>query len=105
VDAASDYEDGEDVIRLAGARDVAEFALASGRANRAFIEQLFQYLVKQPPRAFGNDTTARLHDSFVASGHDFRQLMANIATVAALAGDGSPTPTPSPAPHESAASP
>lgn len=85
VDAASDYADGDDaVVRLAGARDVAEFAIASERANRAFIEQLFQYLVKQSPRAYGSGTAARLRDSFVASGYNLRQLMAEIATLAAL---------------------
>ena len=91
VDAASDYADEEgEVVRLAGARDVAEFAIASARANRSFIEQLFQHLVKQSPRAYGPDTTARLRDSFVASGYNLRQLMADIATLAALQGDEPP---------------
>lgn len=87
VDAASDLADEDQgVIRLAGPRDVAEFAIASERANRAFIEQLFQHLVKQSPRAYGPDTSARLRDSFVASGYNLRQLMADIATLAALHG-------------------
>ncbi|MFM9031534.1 MAG: DUF1592 domain-containing protein, partial [Opitutaceae bacterium] len=90
VDAVSDYADGEEaVVRLAGARDVAEFAIASERANRGFIEQLFQHLVKQSPRAYGADATARLRDSFVASGYNLRLLMAEIATLAALHGTDS----------------
>ena len=87
VDAASDFaDDDHGAVRFAGARDVAEFAIASERANRAFIEQLFQYLVKQSPRAYGSGTAARLRDSFVASGYNLRQLMAEIATLAALHG-------------------
>ncbi len=85
IDAASDYGDDEHAtVRLAGARDVAEFAIASERANRAFIEQLFHHLVKQSPRAYGPDTVARLRDSFVASGYNLRELLAEIATIAAL---------------------
>jgi hypothetical protein len=108
VDAASDYADDEFApVRLGGARDVADFAIASERANRAFIAQLFEHLVKQSPRAYGTDTTSRLRDSFVASGYNLRQLMADIATLAALPGAGSPgvAAAPLPAPHESAPSP
>ena len=108
VDAASDYADDEFApVRLGGARDVADFAIASERANRAFIAQLFEHLVKQSPRAYGADTTSRLRDSFVASGYNLRQLMADIATLAALQGAGSPGVAAAllPAPHESAPSP
>ncbi|MEY2882097.1 MAG: hypothetical protein RLZZ15_4477, partial [Verrucomicrobiota bacterium] len=87
IDAASDYADDEHAtVRLASARDVAEFAITSERANRTFIEQLFQHLLKQSPRAYGPDTVTRLRDSFVASGYNLRQLMADIATLAALHG-------------------
>jgi mono/diheme cytochrome c family protein len=87
IDAASDYADDDHAsVRLAGARDVAEFAIASEHANRAFIEQLFHHLIKQSPRAYGPDTLARLRDSFIASGYNLRTLMAEIATLAALPG-------------------
>ena len=87
IDAASDYADGDHAsVRLAGARDVAEFAIASEHANRAFIEQLFHHLIKQSPRAYGPATLARLRDSFIASGYNLRTLMADIATLAALHG-------------------
>jgi hypothetical protein len=100
VDAASDYaDDDHGEIRLAGARDVAEFAIASERANRAFIEQLFQYLVKQSPRAYGSETSARLRDSFVASGYNLRHLLADIATLAALHGTESPLVAANPTPR------
>ncbi len=102
IDAASDYGDDEHAtVRLAGARDVAEFAIASEHANRAFIEQLFQHLVKQSPRAYGPDAVTQLRDSFVASGYNLRQLMADIALLAALHGAESASiaaTTPPPAP-------
>ena len=85
IDAASDYADDENpAVRLASARDVADFALANQHANEAFIEQLFHHLVKQSPRAYGPETLVRLRASFIASGYHLRQLMAEIATLAAL---------------------
>ena len=87
IEAASDYGDEDHgTVRLSGPRDVAEFAITSERANRAFIEQLFQHLVKQSPRAYGTDTVAQLRDSFIASGYNLRTLIADIATLAALHG-------------------
>ena len=88
IDAASDYGADElaKPVRLASARDVADFALANAHANEAFIEQLFHHLVKQSPRAYGPPTLARLRDSFIASGYHLRTLMADIATLAALHG-------------------
>lgn len=85
VDAVSEYvvDEGEKV-RLGGARDVAEFAIANERANHAFIEQLFHHLVKQPLMAFGAETIVRLRDSFIASGYNTRKLVVEIATLNAL---------------------
>jgi mono/diheme cytochrome c family protein len=87
VDAASEYvaDDGR-AVRFGGARDVAEFALAHAPSLEAFIEQLFHHLVKQPAIAHGPGVLADLRDSWVASGHDLRQLMVRIATLDALHG-------------------
>lgn len=86
IDAASDYGTDElaKPIRLASARDVAEFALANARSNEAFIEQLFHHLVKQPVAAYGPATLARLRDSFIASHYNIQNLLVEIATLAAL---------------------
>ncbi len=85
VDAVSEYNvDEGEKVRLGGARDVAEFAIANERANHAFIEQLFHHLVKQPLMAFGAETIVRLRDSFIASGYNTRKLMVEIATLNAL---------------------
>lgn len=89
IDAASDYlVDDRQTVRFAGARDVADFAAGNARAQEAFVEQLFHHLVKQPVRAYGPDTLARLRDSFVASGFNLPKLLAEIATTGALGASG-----------------
>ena len=84
VDAVSDYltDDGE-TVHLAGARDVANFAIGSEQAQAGFIEQLFHHLVKQPMLAYGLETPKRLRESFVNSGYNMQDLMVEIVTVAA----------------------
>jgi mono/diheme cytochrome c family protein len=87
IDAASEYTTDEgQKIQLAGARDVAQFAVNSEHAHNAFIEQLFHQVVKQPLRAYGADTQKRLRDSFVQSGFNIQRLLVDIATVSALHG-------------------
>ena len=87
IDAASDYttDDGE-IVKLKGARDIAEFAVGSEHAQNAFVEQLFHQVVKQPLLAYGLDTQARLRDSFVKSGFNIQHLLEDIATTSALYG-------------------
>src|SRR5213079_29337 len=65
IDPVSDYlTDEGQTVRLAGARDVAQFALTSDHAQNGFIEQLFHHVVKQPVRAYGADVMDRLRQSF-----------------------------------------
>src|SRR5439155_24685820 len=84
---ASNYitDEGE-TVRLAGAQDVAEFALRSDHAQSAFIEQLFHHVVKQPVRAYGADLMERLRQSFVASEFNLQKLLVEIVSVPALHG-------------------
>lgn len=84
IHAGSDYvnDDGR-TVRLGGARDVAEFALANPASLEAFIEQLFHYAIKQPALAYGPDVLPALRESFVASGFNLQKLMVEIATRAA----------------------
>jgi len=91
IDAVSDYttDDGE-TIRLTGARDLAQFAAGSEQAQNAFIEQLFNQIVKQPMLAYGPDVLNHLRQSFVASGFSMKKLMADIAAVSALHGSEKP---------------
>src|SRR5690606_33574142 len=66
IDATGEFmtPDGR-VIRLTGARDLAEFAAESERAQTAFVEQLFHQIVKQPALAYGPRVLQRLREAFV----------------------------------------
>ena len=92
IDPASNYttNDGE-TIRLTGARDLAEYAASSDQAQNAFIEQLFNQVVKQPMLAYGADIMNRLRQSFVASEFNIQKLLVDIATISALQGIENPT--------------
>jgi hypothetical protein len=87
VDPVSEYiTDDGNKIHLAGARDIANYAIASDQAQDTFIEQMFHHIVKQPVLAYGPDTLAKLRRSFVDSGFNMQKLAVEIATVAALRG-------------------
>jgi len=92
IDAISNYttDDGE-TIRLTGARDLAQFAAGSDQAQNAFIEQLFNQIVKQPMLAYGPDVLNHLRQSFVASGFNVKKLLVDITTTSALHGIAKPT--------------
>ncbi|QDV57175.1 PA14 domain protein [Rosistilla oblonga] len=85
IEAASDYKSvSGKVIRLEGARDLALHAAESEAAQKGFIRQLFEHLIKQPPAAYGADTLDRLHASFVENNFNVRELMVDIVTIAAM---------------------
>lgn len=87
IDAVSEYlTDDSQTVRLTGPRDLAEFAIASERANHAFIEQLFHHVVKQPIMAYGPEALGSLRQSFIASGYNLQKLLVEIATLSALHG-------------------
>ena len=87
IDAVSNYttNDGE-TIRLTGARDLAQFAAGSEQAQNAFIEQLFNQIVKQPMLAYGPKVLNHLRQSFIDSGFNVKKLLVDIATVSAVHG-------------------
>jgi hypothetical protein len=89
INSASEYitDDGE-TIHLTGPRDVAEFAAGSEQAQDAFIEHLFNQMVKQPMLAYGSEVMDQLRQSFVASQFNVRALMVHIASISALHGVG-----------------
>jgi hypothetical protein len=94
IDVVSDYTTDEgSVVKLKGARDVAEFAAGSRQAQNAFVEQLFHQLVKQPVLAYGPRALDQLRQSFVASEYNVQKLMVEIATLSALHGLQKPTPS------------
>jgi hypothetical protein len=74
-------------INFDGARSLAQFVADSDEVRTAFVEQLFQYLVKQPVMAYGPETLARLSQAFADSSCQVRRLLVEIAVRSALGGE------------------
>jgi hypothetical protein len=93
VDSKSEYTtvDGE-TLEVGSARDVADFAVASETAHRAFITQLFHHSVKQPPSAYGPNTVERLRTQFLDDNFNIRNLWVRIGVLSATHGHTT-TPT------------
>ena len=84
LDASGQYVTTADqTVILDGVDQLAEFLATSQDAQRAFVRRAFQHFVKQPPAAFGPETLNRLTESFAAQGYSIRQLLVEIAVVAA----------------------
>ncbi|MEZ6064446.1 MAG: DUF1592 domain-containing protein [Planctomycetaceae bacterium] len=75
IDATGSYvtRDGEEV-RFTGVRELASFLVDSPEAQSAFAEKLFQYLTKQPVRAFGTDSRDELCKTFEAGDFQYSRL-------------------------------
>jgi len=71
-------------VRFNGVRDLATYLAGSEEAHGAFVEKLFQYLVKQPIRAFGPKAAPDLEHSFAANGFSIRKQVVESVTTAAL---------------------
>jgi hypothetical protein len=86
VDASGSYVTrGGEQVNFGGVRELASFLAASDETHAAFVEQLFQYFVKQPIRAYGPEEHGRLKQSFVGNQFHIRKLMTEIVADAALA--------------------
>jgi cytochrome c553 len=72
------------VIKFNDVRDLARFLTESEEAQTAFTEKLFQYMIKQPIRAFGPRASAELRRTFETNGFNIRKQMAEIMAVSAL---------------------
>jgi hypothetical protein len=84
LDTKSRYETGEgSTVEIGNALDVARFAVGSESAQRAFVNQLFRYLVKQDSSAYGPGTLDQLRMAFEEDQFNIQNLMAGIATLAA----------------------
>jgi hypothetical protein len=75
-----------ETVTLKSARDLAEFAARSPEAQHGFVDQFFQYIVKQPVRAYGGDRLDQLTTSFQQSGYNIRKLLLEAAQVTAAEG-------------------
>lgn len=91
VDSTSEFPmtDGK-MVKISGARDVAELAANSEEARSAFIRQLFQQTVKQAPAAYGKETMAKLEKTFAAENFNIQKLLVNIAEVSTTYGMETP---------------
>jgi hypothetical protein len=87
VDSKSRYDmpDGE-VVEVSSARDVAELAVASEAAHRAFVIPLFQHMTKQNPGAYGPDVIESLREAFAEDEFHIQNLMVRAAVLSALHG-------------------
>lgn len=85
INASSDFmgDDGK-TLRLKGARDVAQYAVASDAAHRVFVRQLFQHTAQQDPSAVSPDTLNNLTAGFEKSGFHIRELFVQIAVESAM---------------------
>lgn len=73
-----------DNVEFNGPQALAEYLAGSDEAQRAFIGRAFQHFVKQPVAAYGTDTLDRLAERFAAGGFNIRELLVEIAVVAAM---------------------
>ncbi|WP_406697403.1 DUF1592 domain-containing protein [Singulisphaera sp. Ch08] len=85
IDATGAYQTrtGE-LVKFAGARDLATFLAGSPETHNAFIEQVFHNIVKHPVRAFGSHELENLRTAFTESDFNIRKLVVKIVTDTAL---------------------
>lgn len=78
-------------MKFRGVEELANYLVNSDETHTAFVEQLFHYFVKQPIRAHGLDTSAKLKQSFAANQFNMRRLLVEITVDSALlSSDGTP---------------
>jgi cytochrome c553 len=73
-------------VKFFGARGLARYLAGSEEAQSAFVERLFQHLVKQPVQAFGPETLPDLQKVFAANEFNIRKEMVEIMAASALEG-------------------
>ncbi len=85
VDSKSVYttENGE-TLEVDSARDIAELALSSESAHRAFVVQMFQHVTKQNPPAYGPSVTEELRDQFASDNFNVQKLIVRMAVLSAM---------------------
>ena len=84
VDASGYYKSRSGAtVKFSGAADLASYLATSDEAHAAFVEKLFQNLVKQPVRAYETKTLANLQQSFQKDRYNVRSLMVSIMVATA----------------------
>jgi hypothetical protein len=87
VDSAGQYlqRNGE-LVRFAGARELATFLARSDETHRSFVRQLFHHMVQQPILAYGPETIGELSEQFERQNFHMKQMMVEIAVRSAMRG-------------------
>jgi hypothetical protein len=87
IDTKGSYrqKDGK-LVTFKDSDDLSDYLANSDEAHTAFVERLFVYLVKQPPKAYSPTVTDELKGEFEKGGYSIRKLMVDIAT--SVAGRG-----------------
>lgn len=73
----------DETVDFVEPRELAEFLATSDDGQRSFVARVFQHFVKQPVAAYGVDRLDRLVEGFRNSQFNIRQLLVEIAVVAA----------------------
>ena len=74
------------MIRLRGARSLAEFAVNHEGAQKAFVRQFFHYMVKQPVDAYGEKALENLHRHFKKTNFNIISLTVEILCLSSMHG-------------------
>ena len=91
VDATGSYRSrGGSLVKFASAMQLGRYLADSDEAHAAFVEKLFQHLVKQPVLAYGPQTLPNLERNFTSNQYNIRKLMADIM-VNSIAAPTTPT--------------
>jgi len=85
IDATGSYESkAGQKVKFTGAQDLARYVADSDEAQAAFVEKLFQFVVKQPIRGYGAQALPDLKREFKRSGYNINRLTTQIAVASAL---------------------
>ena len=87
VNTVSDYPDDHGgTVRIATAKDIANFAIGSQSSRKTFVRHLFQHANKQPVAAYGPEEMDELTKKFSESNFNVQQLLIESALVSATYG-------------------
>lgn len=71
------------VVSFKGSRELADYLVSSEDAHQAFVSRAFQHFVKQPIAAYGPDMLNNLTATFKKKNFNIRELLIEIAVIAA----------------------
>ena len=87
VDSFTQFETrAGNLVDLRGSRSLAQFIANDSNAQKNFIQNLFEYMIKQPIQAYGESTVDDLHAHFVKSNFSCKELIVEILCLASTEG-------------------